>query len=212
MRMRKKHRLEERTEACERVMVRDAEKMRGKWLEGTQYADLYLELGCGKGLFTIGLADANPEALIAAIEREPNALLTAMERASVREHDNIRYLSMDAKRIGEIFLPGEVSKIFINFSDPWPKYRDADRRLTSPGFLKLYGGLLQDGGEILFKTDNIPLFEYSLEQMEKAGYELCEVTNDLHENGICGVLSDYETRFLKDGIKINRCVAKKRSV
>jgi tRNA (guanine-N7-)-methyltransferase len=108
-----------------------------------------------------------------------------------------------------IFAKGEVDRIYINFCDPWPRSHDAKHRLTAPGFLRKYADALKSGGEIHFKTDNSPLFEWSLRQLENEGWELSELTTDLHGNGPCGVMTDYEARFYAEGISINRVVARK---
>ena len=106
-----------------------------------------------------------------------------------------------------MFDAGEADRIYINFCDPWPSKRHAKRRLTSPLFLDIYKVLLPKGGEIHFKTDNSPLFEYSVETFEECGWQLSEVTRNLHENGVCGIMTDYEEKFHNQGVNINRCVA-----
>ena len=108
-----------------------------------------------------------------------------------------------------MFADGEVARIYINFCDPWPKSRDAKLRLTAPGFLRLYGDLLPLGGQIHFKTDNNPLFRWSIAQLEAEGWALSELTEDLHADGIVGVMTDYEAKFTALGMKINRLVATK---
>ena len=115
----------------------------------------------------------------------------------------------DAANLLDMFAPGEVSRIYINFPDPWKKSRQHKRRLTYAGFLALYANVLPLGGEIWFKTDNDPLFAFSLEQFEQEGWELREVTHDLHADGPVGVMTDYEAKFYDQGITINRCVAVK---
>ena len=116
---------------------------------------------------------------------------------------------MDALELREVFENAEIERIFVNFCDPWPKSRDAKHRLTAPGFLRSYADLLAVGGEIHFKTDNRPLFDWSVEQMTAEGWELKEVTNDLHKDGISGIMTDYEAKFHAQGILINRLVAVK---
>lgn len=209
MRMRKKKNLTPRLERCAALHIKDPENHRGNWLNlAPGCLELHLELGCGKGSFTVQTAEDNPGALLVAVEKVLNALVTAMERAISTELKNIYFLSCDAALLPEFFAEGEVRRIYINFCDPWPSKRHAKRRLTSPGFLATYKSILAKGGEIHFKTDNLPLFEYSLEQFADNGFELSEVTRNLHESGICGVMTDYEEKFHRDGIPINRCVAK----
>ena len=198
-------------ERCAAVQVKEPAENKGKWLNYYPgYKKLYIELGCGKGRFTAETAKNEPDALFVAIERVPDAMVMAMERTVNENIRNIRYIDGDAAALSEMFEKGEADRIYINFCDPWPGgKKHAKRRLTAPGFLKIYKEILNDTGEIHFKTDNLPLFEYSLEQFAECGYELLEVTNDLHANGINGIMTDYEEKFHLQGIKINRCVAKK---
>ena len=107
----------------------------------------------------------------------------------------------------ELFAPGEVSRIYINFPDPWRKTKQYKRRLTAPSFLAIYRQLLPEGGAVWFKTDNLPLFQWSLEQFGQAGWDLQQVTNDLHGAGPQGVMTDYEAKFHAEGVKINRLEA-----
>ena len=195
---------------CAAFLIEDPAQLRGKWLESFPDCErVYLELGCGKGRFTADTAEIMPETLYVALERVPDAMILAMERVKNRELENVRFIDADAKNLKEMFADGEVARLYINFCDPWPKSRDAKLRLTSPGFLRLYGDLLPVGGEIHFKTDNTPLFQWSIEQMEAEGWALSEVTNDLHANGTVGVMTDYEAKFCAQGMKINRLVATK---
>ena len=208
MRMRKKPNLLPRMERCADVLVKEPEKLRGRWLETFPgHSALHIELGCGKGRFTLGTAQAAPQVLLAAVERVPDAMVVAMERVCGAQAENVRFMDADAAKLAEYFAPGEAERIYINFCDPWPKSRQAKRRLTAPGFLKLYLEVLKPGGEIHFKTDNGPLFDFSLESFESAGFTLREVTRDLHADGPCGVMTDYEEKFYAQALPINRCVA-----
>lgn len=209
MRMRKKKNLIPRLERCAVVHIKNPENHKGKWMELNRgCSELQLEIGCGKGRFTVQTAGNNPGTLLIAIEKVPDALVVAMERAVAAGLNNAYFITCDAALLTEYFAEGEVQRIYINFCDPWPTKRHAKRRLTSPGFLGIYKAILAEGGEIDFKTDNAPLFEYSLEQFAENGFELREVTRNLHENGICGVMTDYEEKFHNQGVPINRCVAK----
>ena len=210
MRMRKKPNLIPRMERCADYLVTDPQQLRGRWREkGTPGCELRLELGCGKGRFTCETAAAEPDVLFVAVERVPDAMVIAMERAKAAGLNNVFFIDADVARLTEFFAPGEVERIYLNFCDPWPTNRHAKRRLTHENFLRLYRQVLSDGGQIHFKTDNSGLFEWSLFQFPRAGYALSEVTRDLHENGICGVMTDYEEKFHNLGTPINRCVGTK---
>jgi len=210
MRMRKKPNLSARMERCGRLLIRNPQEYQGRWRQlMPQAKELRLELGCGKGRFTAQTAQQNPQALYIALERVPDAMVIAMERAKAMGLTNVRFIDADVANLQSYFAPDEVERIYINFCDPWPTNRHAKRRLTHPDFLERYRGVLRDGGEIHFKTDNRGLFEWSLFQFPKAGYELREVTRDLHANGICGIMTDYEEKFHNLGTPISRCVGVK---
>lgn len=210
MRMRKKPNLVPRMERCGRVLEREPERLRGQWLRTFEgHRELHVELGCGKGRFTADMAEANPDVLFAAIERVPDAMVVAMERVCERELDNVRFLDFDAAGCENVFAGGEVDRIYINFPDPWRKTKQYKRRLTAPSFLKIYGNILKPEGEICFKTDNNPLFEWSIEQFNAEGWEISEVTRDLHSGATDGFMTDYEAKFRAEGVPINRLVAKK---
>lgn len=213
MRMRKKPNLLSRMERCSRVLLPTCEgkaEQRGHWRDlMPQARELHLELGCGKGRFTVETAAQNPDVLFIAIERVPDAMVIAMERAMELGLTNVFFMDDDAVRLPQIFAPGEVDRVYVNFCDPWPGHKHSRRRLTSEGFLLVYRQVLKDGGQIHFKTDNRDLYEWSLFQFPKVGYELSEVTRDLHEHGPCGVMTDYEEKFHNMGTKINRCVGTK---
>ena len=208
MRMRKKKNLVPRMEQCGAIWIRNPAELQGKWLSGRSEQALHLEIGCGKGLFTVNTAEREPDALLVAIERYQNALVTAMERTMARELSNVLFLDEDAAQLTELFASREVSRIYLNFSDPWPSSRHAKRRLTSPGFLDLYTKILTSDGEIHFKTDNRDLFDYSIAQFPACGYVLEQVTFDLHSGGIQDVMTDYEQKFHEMGTSICRCVAR----
>lgn len=209
MRMRKKPNLIPRMERCAHINVSEPESVRGRWLESfCGYGELYLELGCGKGRFTAEFAAQNPGALIIGLEKVPEALVVAMERVVEKDLKNVRFIEGDAVRLPEFFAPDEVSRILINFCDPWPKARGEKHRLTAPGFLTLYEQILKPEGELWFKTDNAQLFEWSLEKFAERGWSLVELTRNLHEHEITGVMTDYEEKFHGLGVPINRVVAR----
>ena len=208
--MRKRHNLAPRMERCADLLEKKKKKRRGNWLaDFPGKTSLLVELGCGKGRFTVETAAAEPEALYLAIERVPDAMILAMERARAAGLGNVRFLDVDAARLPEFFAPGEIDRLYINFCDPWPKSRDAKLRLTAPGFLRLYADALREGGEIRFKTDNTPLFDWSAEQLRAEGWDIRDLTHDLHRDGVCGVMTDYEAKFHAEGLPINRLVAVK---
>lgn len=208
MRMRKRPNLSPRMEKCSELLLKEPENLRGRWAQSFPgFKKIYLELGCGKGRFTVETAKDMPETLFVALEKVADAMIIAMERVKDSGLENVRFINGDAANLLEIFAPGEVERLYINFCDPWPKSRDAKFRLTAPGFLRLYGSLLPESGEIHFKTDNAPLFDWSIQQLEKENWRLSELTHDLHENGPVGVMTDYEAKFYAEGLKINRLVA-----
>ena len=210
MRIRKKPNLIPRMERCAHVQIFEPEQLKGQWksISGGR-KELHVELGCGKGRFTANTAEANPDVFLVAIEKVPDAMVVAMERVCEMGLENVRFMDRDVVKLPEIFENGEADRVYINFCDPWPKSRDAKYRLTAPDFLRKYADILPLGGQIHFKTDNTPLFTWSLEQFEAEGWLLSEVTNDLHANGPVGIMTDYEAKFYAEGMTINRLVATK---
>ena len=196
--MRKKPNLDRRLAECEKYIVSDPLAMKGRWGD-----NLRAELGCGKGSFTFRTAEAEPDANIIAIERVESALVMAAEKIRKAQLTNVRFISTDAALLPEMFGEGELEIIYINFCDPWPKSRDAKFRLTSPGFLRRYATVLKDGGELRFRTDNLPLFEWSTEQILAEGWEITELTNDADN----AIKTDYEEKFFAQGVKINMLTA-----
>ena len=210
MRMRKKPNLIPRMERCSHVQIQDPAAIKGEWLKSyNEYSALWLELGCGKGRFTANTAEKNPNVLLVGVEKVADAMVVGMERVCDSGIDNVRFIDTDVLALPIIFEQSEVDRIFINFCDPWPRSKEAKHRLTAPGFLEIYENILKPDGEIHFKTDNQPLFEYSVETFVAEGWTLSELTRDLHENGPVGVMTDYEAKFYEQGVKINRLVAKK---
>ena len=206
MRMRKRNHLVPRMEACSAIWLRDAKSLRGKWKQLMPEArELRLEIGCGKGKFTVETAEANPDILFIAVEKVQEAMLLGMERALSMGLKNLYFLSLDAAEIEEYFEEGEVDLIYLNFCDPWPRKKNAKRRLTFHTFLEKYKVILKDGGQIHFKTDNAPLFEWSLEEFEACKLEIRNLTRDLHANGPVGIMTGYEEKFYGMGVPINRC-------
>ena len=212
MRMRKKPNLIPRMERCAHMLISNPAQFQGRWLE--QFAPegrLFLEIGCGKGRFTAETAKENPEDFFVAIEKVQEAIVVAMERTSEGKLENVRFIDGDALALPVLFTSGEINRIYINFCDPWKKSRDAKHRLTAPGFLQIYESILAPDGEIHFKTDNNPLFDFSVESLEAESWTISELTRDLHSDGAQGIMTDYELKFHNQGVKINRLVARKEN-
>ncbi len=176
---------------------------------------LQLEIGMGKGRFIMGMAKLHPEINYIGVEVYESVLYRALQKLERIEEgfENLRFLCVNAADLSEYLKDGSVDKIYLNFSDPWPKERHAHRRLVSANFLKLFSCLLKDEGIIEFKTDNVGLFEYGLTQIEEAGYELLYETRDLHadEDEMAGnVMTEYEEKFSAKGNKICKFRIKKR--
>lgn len=208
MRMRKKPNLVPRMEACSDIWIREPETMKGRWRELYPEArEIRLEVGCGKGKFTAETAAAEPDILLIAMERVPEAMVMAMEKVKNMGLTNVFFIGDDVAKVADLFAPGEIDLLYINFCDPWPPKKHAKRRLTHVGFLNMYKKIMKPGSEIHFKTDNAPLFEFSLEQFAEAGFQLKNVTRNLHENGPVGIMTGYEEKFYDLGTPINRCEA-----
>jgi len=208
--MRRKRKLLYRIERCGHLLIREPEKLYGRWLDEIKYNKLRIELGCGKGLFTVETAKNEPDVLIIALEKISNVLVVALEKTEQAGLSNVRYINRFAEDITDFFAEGEVSRIYINFCDPWPANRHKKRRLTGEPFLELYKHVLCPDGEIHFKTDNLPLFEFSRSEFERCGFYLKEVVYNLHESGAVGVMTDYEEKFHETGMPIYRFVGVKQ--
>lgn len=203
MRMRKKKNLIPRLKRCEALLVTAPESLRGGW-RGFFSNDnpVHIEIGCGKGRFAVESAKSRPDVNFIALEKEKGALVVALERAMEEKLPNLVFLDCDAERLAELFAPLEISRIYINFCDPWKKKKQAKRRLTHRSFLKSYDEILPDGGEIRFKTDNQPLFEFSLGELSDCGMTLRQVTFDLHKTDIPNIMTEYEQKFVGLGMPI----------
>jgi tRNA (guanine-N7-)-methyltransferase len=167
-----------------------------------------LEIGSGKGLFLSRMGDAFPEVNYIGVERYASVLSYAVYSQNRQQNSNVRYLWMDALQLPEIFAAGEVDRIYLNFSDPWPKTKHAARRLTSPAFLSMYAALLSADGAVEQKTDNRLFFEYSLKTATACGWLASQVTYDLanSEYASDNIKTEYEEKFTRKGISINRAV------
>lgn len=199
------------------AVIKRPEDQRGCWEQvfGNKNP-VHIEIGMGKGRFILNMAKKYPNVNFIGIERYSSVLLRAIEKYDTEEfHDlkNIRFVCMDARNIGDVFTEGEVKKIYLNFSDPWPKARHAKRRLTSVEFLKRYESVLAPDGVVEFKTDNTGLFNFSLEQVKEAGWVLRAFTYDLHrhvEMNKGNIMTEYEEKFSSRGNPINKLIAARR--
>ena len=190
--------------------IQEPEQKKGKWAEvfGNDHP-IHIEVGMGKGQFIIEMAKRNPEINYIGFEKYSSVLVRAVEKLEDFEQNNLRLIRMDAENIEEVFDKDEVDRIYLNFSDPWPKDRHAKRRLTSTRFLERYNNILTPEGRVMFKTDNKDLFDFSLEQVEEAGWILENHTYDLHhsEYNEENVMTEYEEKFSAKGNPICRLVA-----
>ncbi len=191
-------------------VVPDERAQRGRWQELFGNANpLHIEVGMGKGRFLIELAQRNPGINYIGIEKFSSVLLRAVQKQEELMLDNLRFIRMDATEICQVFAKDEVARIYLNFSDPWPKDRHHKRRLTSREYLERYYQFLRKDGRIEFKTDNRPLFEFSLLEAEESGWTIQEKTFDLHGNESMNqgnIMTEYEKRFSEMGNPICKMV------
>ncbi|HIR93252.1 MAG TPA: tRNA (guanosine(46)-N7)-methyltransferase TrmB [Candidatus Egerieimonas intestinavium] len=194
-------------------VVQEPKRYRGGWSRVFENSHpIHIEVGMGKGQFLMKMARRNPEINYVGIEMYDSVLLRAIQKreSAQEELPNLYFIRMDARELPEVFGPGEVERIYLNFSDPWPKERHAKRRLTSRQFLDRYDQILAPEGEIHFKTDNRPLFEFSLEEVQEAGWQLKGHTFDLHHNLVLcegNVMTEYEEKFSSQGNPIHKLIA-----
>ena len=188
-------------------VIKEPRELKGKW--NTLFGNdnpIYIEIGMGKGQFIMENARRNPDINYVGIEKFSSVLVRAIEKKENAEDklDNLVFLRFDAEYIEEIFEKDEVDRIYLNFSDPWPKDRHAKRRLTSKEFFARYNNILTKEGKVIFKTDNRDLFDFSLEQVVEANWILVNKTYDLHNSEYVegNIMTEYEERFVNEGIKI----------
>ena len=210
MRMRKKKHGAERIEACGELRIAEPSVMLNGFsgIFGND-APVHMEIGCGKGNFACGMAKTNPDVNFVAVERVADVCCIALEKAKKsadeRPTDNLRFMIGDARTLAECVKPHSLECIYLNFSDPWPKKGHAKRRLTHSSFLAIYKNLLTEDGILKFKTDNVGLFDFSLEEFEAFGAKIVWHTRDLHasEKNADNVMTEYEKNFSEKGFKIN---------
>lgn len=199
----------DKLEVCKNF-VPNPEDYKGKWNKYFKNNNpIHMEIGSGKGQFITELAMKNSHINYIAIEKYPAVLIKLIRKIPGEGIGNLAVISFDAENLEEIFESGEINKLYLNFSDPWPKKRHAKRRLTSPNFLKLYKNVLKPGSVIEFKTDNRPLFDYSLETFESSGYDLIRTTFDLYNSDLLegNIPTEYEIKFHSLGTPINKLIA-----
>lgn len=191
------------------LVIPSPSEHRGKWQElfGNNNP-IHVEVGTGKGQFIVGMARQYPDINFIGIELSKSVIVTAAEKVQDSDQKNILLIQENAENLNEIFMENEVSTIYLNFSDPWPKKRHAKRRLTFHTFLKRYETALSPKGELIFKTDNRGLFEYSLVSFSEYGMLLNEVSLDLHkDHDPENIMTEYEEKFSAKGQPIYRCKA-----
>lgn len=192
-------------------VIKNPEEQKGKWEQVFGNSNpIYIEVGMGKGKFINTLAQNNSNINYIGIEKYTSVLVRAVDKVQHLELNNLKLIRMDAENILEVFDQYEISKIFLNFSDPWPKDRHAKRRLTSKEFLSKYNVILKKEGCIEFKTDNKALFDFSVEEIPSAGWKLEACTYDLHADEILNVgnvMTEYEEKFSKENVPINKLIA-----
>ncbi len=212
-------------------VIKNPSSCRGKWAENVfqSSSPIHIEIGMGKGQFLLTLAKQNPSVNYIGIERYSSVLLRAVEKLGESGTDsgdtacrnpadrfqNLRFVCCDAAGLPDFFAPGEISRIYLNFSDPWPKARHARRRLTSREYFSRYDLILARGGQVEFKTDNRALFDFSTGQLDSSDtWEIAGPTYDLHRDGsMCAgnVMTEYEARFSSAGTPICKLIAKRRA-
>lgn len=210
MRMRKKRNRDTRLERVSERLVKNPEEFKGKWqnLFGNDNP-IHIEIGSGKGKFISEMAQLHPEINYIAVDVIPDVILMALEKTADGEYPNLRFIIADAAGLVDCFEPEEIARIYLNFSDPWKKKKQAKRRLTHSNFLCVYKKFLIKGGEICFKTDNRSLFEFSLNSFSAdRDFQLSDISLDLHNSDFeDNVMTEYEKKFSEQGMPIYRLVA-----
>ena len=207
--MRKKKHGAERILACAEILISEPERLIEDPVASFPSGDkpLCLEIGCGKGNFAVGMSKKHPEMNFIAMEKVPDVCCIALEKAMAckdEREDNLRFIIGNADNLSEWFPEKCLDRIYLNFSDPWPKAGHAKRRLTHSIYLEKYKRLLKDGGLLIFKTDNVGLFDFSIEEFEKFGLKIEWMTRDLHNSDRAegNVMTEYEKNFSEKGFAI----------
>ena len=191
--------------------IKNPSDLKGNWQSVfSSEQPIHIEIGMGKGRFIMDMAAAHPDINYIGIERYSSVLLRALQKMEFTPLMNLKFICMDAAEVTEVFAAGEISRIYLNFSDPWPKDRHAKRRLTSQSFLARYDAILKKDGRLEFKTDNQDLFTFSLEEIPKAGWQLDAFTRDLHHDVVLNrgnIMTEYEEKFSSLGNPICKLIA-----
>ena len=190
-------------------VIHEPETMPGRWREYFGGRKIALEIGCGKGKFLAENAALRDDTAYIGVDFYSSVLVKALKKDS-EQLPNLRFLWMDARGLSETFASGEVDIIYLNFSDPWPKDRHAKRRLTAPGFLSKWQNLLAPNGRLEFKTDNMPLFDWSAETLKNEGWTVTALTHDLHHDPVLSegnIMTEYEEKFSAKGNPIGKLIA-----
>lgn len=207
MRLRNKPWAKDKLQQYSNYVIHEPEQFRGKWGEAFEKNQpLHIEIGTGKGQFITGMAKANPEINYIGIELQESVIVSALDRLIEAELPNCKLMNVNGAELAKYFASGDVSRVYLNFSDPWPKTRHEKRRLTFKSFLEVYESILVNNGEIHFKTDNQGLFEYSLVSFSHYGMLLKYVSLDLHNSDYeRNIMTEYEEKFSSRGSRIYRC-------
>lgn len=206
MRVRKIPGALEALQAYDKVYIDEPETYKGNWQNvfGNDHP-IYAEFGGGKGGFIIGMADKHPEINFIMVDVITEVLMKAAKKASEKPRPNLRMIKIDLAFLENYFEPNELDRIYLNFSDPWPKKKHYKRRLTYRDFLKSYQKVLKSEGWIHFKTDNRTLFEFSLNEFAAYDMKMREISLDLHsEPRPWNVMTEYEKKFSEQGMPIYR--------
>lgn len=193
-------------------VVHEPETMKGKWREafGNDHP-VYVEIGMGKGRFLMDMARLYPEINFIGIEKYSSVLLRAVQKLEEEELPNVRLIRMDAEDLENVFAQGELDRIYLNFSDPWPPNRQRKRRLTWRAYLEVYDEILRQQGDLCFKTDNQRFFEWSLQEICQFGWLIQNISLDLHNSDFEGnIMTEYEEKFSAEGYRIYRLEARRR--
>ncbi|WP_068615565.1 tRNA (guanosine(46)-N7)-methyltransferase TrmB [Paenibacillus tuaregi] len=215
MRLRGRKGIRENLESQQDMITLDPREYKGRWAEwfGNDHP-VYIELGMGKGQFISGMSVKYPDCNFIGMDMYDELIRRASEKArgiwmeqGVEKPSNVKLALGNIESLEEFFAPGEVERIYLNFSDPWPKSRHGRRRLTHPRFLDKYRTVLNEKGEIHFKTDSLTLFEFSLNSFAATGLQMSNISLSLHREGIneAHVMTEYETKFVSQGMNIYRC-------